>query len=254
MAIAGDDLGGRHRFEAEGGTHVGLDLGVDVGEGAHGPRQLAHGDPVAGLAHAPAVPVGLQGPQGELGPEGGGLGVHAVGPPGDRHVHELEGPVPQGGHEVVQVGQQQVGRPGQGGAQRGVHHVRGGQPEVDERAGRGADALLHHVDEGGHVMVGDLLAGQHVGDEDVVHRGRLGPADGGVLDRHHAQERLGLGGQQLDLEPQLEAGGVGEQGRHVGGRVAGDHGTSSSWLSAAAPAAMSRRTRTPSQLIGSRAV
>ena len=34
---------------------------------------------------------------------------------------------------------------------------------------------------------------------------------------------LGLGGQQLDLEPEREAGGVAEEGGHVGRRVARDH-------------------------------
>ena len=255
VAVPGDDLGGRHRGQAEGGAHLGLDRGVDVGEGADGARQLADGDGVAGGAQAAAVAVGLQGPQGELGPEGGGLGVHAVGAPGDRDVHELEGPGLEGGHERIEVVQQQVGRPGQRGAQRGVHHVRGGQPVVDVRAGRRADALLHDVDEGGDVMVGDLLALEHVGDEDVVDRRRLGPADGRVLGRHDAQHGLGLGGQQLDLEPQREAGGVAEQGRHVGGRVAGDHPAPSRGRTAApaACAAMSRRICMPSQSIGAAA-
>ena len=58
---------------------------------------------------------------------------------------------------------------------------------------------------------------EHIGHEGVVDLGCPGPAEGGVLHRHHAQQRLGLGGQQLDLEPQFEAGGVGEQGGHVAG-------------------------------------
>ena len=109
---------------------------------------------------------------------------------------------------------------------------------MDVRAGGRPDAVLDHVDEGGHVVVGHLLAFEHVGHEDVVDRRRLGPAGRGVLGRHHADGGLGLGGQQLDLEPQPEAGGVGEQGGHVGRRVAGNHRTSSStssFDSAAAP-------------------
>ena len=145
------------------------------------PESLPTAIAVAGGAQAAPVAVGLQGPQGELGPEGGRLGVHAVGAPGDRHVQQLEGPRLEGGHERVEVGQQQVGRPGERGAQRGVHHVGGGQPVVDVRAGRRADALLHDVDEGGHVVVGDLLALEHVGHEDVVDRRRLGPAGGRVV-------------------------------------------------------------------------
>ena len=213
-------------------------------------------DGLPGLAQAAAVTIGLQGPQGELGPEGGRLGVHAVGATGHRNVHELERPRAQRVDEAIEVDQQQVGRPGQRGAERGVHHVRGGQPEVDEGPGRRADAVLDDVDERGHVVVGDLLALQHVGHEDLVDGRRLGPARGGILGRHHPDRSLRLGGQQLHLEPQAEAGGVGEERRHVGGRVAGNHRTSSSRCSAAAPAAraaMSLRTSMPSQSIGSSA-
>ena len=72
-------------------------------------------------------------------------------------------------------------------------------------------------------MVGDLLALEHVGHEDVVDGGRLGPAGGGVLGRHHSERGLGLGGQELDLEPEGEAGGVAEQRGHVRRGVARDH-------------------------------
>ena len=100
VAVAGDDLGGGHRREAEGGAHVGLDPGVDVGVGADRARELAHGDGVAGPSQAVAVAVGLEGPVGELDAEGGGLGVHAVGAAGHRGVAELEGPGLEGGDEL----------------------------------------------------------------------------------------------------------------------------------------------------------
>ena len=50
--------------------------------------------------------------------------------------HELERPCLERVDEGVQVGQEEVGRPGERGAQRGVDHVRGGQPVVDVRTGR----------------------------------------------------------------------------------------------------------------------
>ena len=189
MAVPGDHLGGRHRRQAQGGADTGLDRGVDVRERADRTGELAHGDPVAGRPQAATVTVGLQRPQRELGPERGGLGVHAVRPTRDRHVHQLQRAGLEGGHEGVEVGQQEVGGPGEGGAQRGVHHVRGRQPVVDVRTGRRADALLDDVDEGGHVVVGDLLALEHVGDEDVVDRRCLGPAGGGVLRRARRRRR-----------------------------------------------------------------
>ena len=131
------------------------------------------------------VPVGLERPQGELGPEGGRLGVHAVGPPGHGHVHELQGAGAQGVDERVEVGQEQISGPGEGGAERGVHHVRRGQPVVDVRTGGSPDAVLDHVDERRHVMVGHPLPFEHVGDEDVVDGRRLRPACRCVLGGHH---------------------------------------------------------------------
>ena len=47
--------------------------------------------------------------------------------------------------ERIEVGEQEVGGPRQGGAQRGVDHVGRRQPVVDLRAGRRADALLDDV-------------------------------------------------------------------------------------------------------------
>ena len=223
VPVAGDDLRGRHRSQAERGADARLDGGIDVGERADRTGELAHGDAVTGGLHAAAVAIGLQGPQGELGSERGGLGVHAVRAARHRYVEQLQGARLERGDERCEVGQQQVGRPGEGGTQGGVHHVGGGQPVVNVRTGRCADALLHHVDEGRHVVVGDLLTGQHIGHEEVVDRRRLGPAGGGLCRRHHAEGGLGLGGQQFDLQPEREAGGVAEQGRHVRRRVARDH-------------------------------
>ena len=255
VAVPGDDLGGRYRREAEGGAHPRLDGRIDVRVGADGTRELADGDRLAGRPHAPAVAVRLQRPQRVFRAEGGRLGVHAVRAPGDRHAQQLEGPRLEHGHERIEVGEQEVRRLGEGGAQRGVHHVRGRQPVVDVRAGRGADALLDDVDERGHVVVGDLLALEHVGHEDVVDHGRLGPAGRGLVRRHVAERRLGLGGQELDLEPHGEPGLVAEERRHVGRRVARDHRTGSraATPAPAAWAAMSWRSCMPSHSIGAAA-
>ena len=103
VAVAGDDLRRRHRGEAERRAHLSLDGRVDVRVGADRARELAHGHGVAGRAQASAVAVGLERPEGELGAEGGRLGVHAVGAPGDRHVQQLEGARLEGGHERIEV-------------------------------------------------------------------------------------------------------------------------------------------------------
>ena len=65
-----------------------------------------------------------------------------------------------------------------------------------------ADARLDHVDEGGHVVVGDPLALGHLG-----HQGRRRPPGPGagtasaVGHGHHAHLGQPLDGQELDLEP-----------------------------------------------------
>ncbi len=126
---------------------------------------------------------------------------------------------------------------------------------MDVRAGGRADAFLHDVDERGDVVVGHVLTLEDLGHEDVVDRGGLGPARGGLVGRDDAERGLGLGGQQLDLEPEREAGGVAEERGHVGRRVARDHETPSRPASAlsAARAAMSRRICSPSHSIGAAA-
>ena len=126
---------------------------------------------------------------------------------------------------------------------------------MDVRPGRRTDALLHHVDEGGHIVVRDLLALQDVGDEDLVDGGGLGPAAGGVLGRHHTECGLGLRSEQLDLEPEGEARRVAEQRRHVRRRVARDHRVPSPAPTGESDtrAAMSWRICMPSHSIGAAA-
>ena len=89
---------------------------------------------------------------------------------------------------------------------------------MDPGPGRGADALLHHVDEGGDVVVGDPLA---LLDRGRRRRGPL-PHGGGVGGRDDAELGPGLDGQDLDLEPRAVAGLVGEEVGHGSEGVAGD--------------------------------
>ena len=85
----------------------------------------------------------------------------------------------QHGDQPVARLDEHVGGPGQGEAQGGVDHVGGREAVVDPLPGRRADALLHHVDEGGHVVVGDPLALGHRLDQLGRRRGRLARARSG---------------------------------------------------------------------------
>ncbi len=132
MAVPGDHLGGRDRCQAERPADEGLDLGVDVGVGPYRPRELPHRHPGARGAEALAVAVGLETPEGQLGSEGGRLGVHPVGPAGHGDVHELKRPGLEHRHPCVGRVDQEVGRRGEGGAEGGVDDVGRGEPVMDE--------------------------------------------------------------------------------------------------------------------------
>ena len=100
--------------------------------------------------------------------------------------------------------------------ERGVEHVGGGQPEVDpapRRARRGAE----HVDEGGHVMIGDLLALLDGRDGERGRADRLQVGVAGAVEL--------LGGGHLDVAPGGHPGLVGPDGADLGAGVAVDHGT-----------------------------
>ena len=223
MPVAGDHLRGRHGCQRQCRRDVCLDGGVDVAERAHRAAQLAHGHGVAGRTQSSAVTVDLQRPQRHLGSERGGLGVDAVRAADHHRVAVLAGQPNQRAQQVVGCAEQQIAGVAQHPAPRPVDHVAAGEAVVDPRAGGCADGGLHHVDECGHVVIGDPLALVDGAYEGLIdHRG-VGAARRCVGDRHDADRGVGLGGEQLDLEVAAEAGRVAEHGGHLGQGVAGDH-------------------------------
>jgi hypothetical protein len=79
---------------------------------------------------------------------------------------------------------------------------------MDPRSRWRADRVLHHVDERGHVVIGDRLACEHRLDEPIVDGWRTLAARDRLSVGHDADRGVGLGSQQLDLEPTLEPGDV----------------------------------------------
>ena len=224
VTVAGEHLRGGHRLEPQRGAHVGLDRGVDVGVGADRARELAHRDRGPGPGEALPVAAHLQGPQRELHPEGGGLGVHPVGAPGHRGVAVGVGLGDDGRLELGRGADHEVEGPHQGDGEGGVDHVARREPVVDPAGGGAADALLDHVDEGRDVVLGDLLPLVDGGDVEI------GPfADGHRIGgRDDPQLRPGLGGEDLDLQPGAEPGLIGEETGDLGQRVALYQGSPSS--------------------------
>ena len=86
VAVAGDHLRGRHRRRARAPrTRRPRPRGRCWSRCRPRPRACRPRWPGAGPGEPFAVAVHLHGPERQLGPERGGLGVHAVGAPGHRH-------------------------------------------------------------------------------------------------------------------------------------------------------------------------
>ena len=138
-------------------AHVPLHRGIDVRVRAHGARELADRDRVAGAQQALAVAANLQRPERQLHAERRRLGVDAVGAADHRRVAELAGAFAIADSrrrppEDAIEGARHLER------ERGVDHVARREPVVHPRARGLADARLHDVDERGDVVIGDALA------------------------------------------------------------------------------------------------
>ena len=216
VAVPGQHLGGRHRSQTQPLADVALHGGVDVGVRPDRPGQLPDADGVAGPPEAVTVAPHLEGPQRQLGPHRGRLGVDAVGAADHGDVAQPPGPVRDRLFELRRRVDEQRGGSGEREGEGGVDHVGGRQPVVDPPPGRLADPAGHDVDEGGHVVVGDALPGLdlgHVGGGDhaggaLLDGGDVGGGDG-------AEQRPRLHGEDLDLQHGGEAGLVAPQRGHL---------------------------------------
>ena len=167
-----------------------------------------------GALEALGVAVGLEGEAGELDAERGRLGVDAVRAPDAGRVHVLARAGGEDLDEPAGGGDDELARAADLEGERGVEDVGRGQAEVDPApalARRGRE----HVDEGGHVVIGDPLA--------LLDRldGEGGRADALEVGRRGAVHLLA--GGHLDLAPGLHAGLVGPHGAQLWTCVAVDH-------------------------------
>ena len=126
--------------------------------GAHRARQRAHRHALDRALQPQQVAVRLEGEAGELHAERGGLGVHAVRAAHAERVHVLARALRRARRGSRRAPPTRIiARLRELQAERGVEHVGGGEAVVDP-APRLADRAGHHVHEGRHVVVGDLLA------------------------------------------------------------------------------------------------
>ena len=171
VTVPRDDLGGDgFRGEAQSVGHVGFDAGIGVGVGANGAADRTGGDLRPGGEQAGAVAGELGVVAGELDAEGGGLGVYAVAAADGERVLVLDGAALEGGEQVVEIGQQDVGGLGELDGEAGVEHVAARHAEMDEAAVR-ADFFGEPGEKGDDVVAGlalDLVDAVDVG---LGHRG-----------------------------------------------------------------------------------
>ena len=239
MPVAGDDLGGDVlALQAEPLHHPGLDRGGHRGVGPDRARELAVGELLEGVLEPLQVAVGLEGEPGEPEPEGRRLGVDAVGAADAEGVALLDRPLDQGIAVGAGAGEQDRSRLLELQREGGVEDVGGGEAVVDPAAVL-ADRCGDDVDEGGDVVVGDLLA---LVDGLDGERGVLAAGARRLLGDDPLL-RPGLRRRQLDLEPALELALLGPDLPDLGAGVAGDHRLPSQAVARAIGSPIARRIR-----------
>ncbi len=221
VPVARHDLGrDRLRRQPHLRGDVLLDARVDIGERANRAGDLAGGDLGARGDEARPVAGELGVMTGELDAERGRLGMDAVAAPDADRVLVLARALFERRHHPVDVGDQDVRRPGELDGKAGIEHVRRGHALVHEARLR-PDMLGEVGEEGDHVVM--RLALDLVDAGDVEFSGRPRPHGLGGLLGDHAELGLGVGGVGLDFEPDAEAGLRLPQGHHVGTGIARDH-------------------------------
>ncbi len=162
--------------------------------------------------------------EGELEPEGGGLGMDAVGAADGGGVLVLEGAALERAQERLEIGDQEIGGALELHIEAGVEHVRGGHALMHE-AGLGADDLGEMGEKGDHIVLDFTL--DRIDACNVEFGVAAAVADFlGRRFRDHAELGHGIGGMRLDLEPDAIARlRVPDRG-HVGPGIARDHAAS----------------------------
>ena len=150
VAVARDDLRGDVLArESQPREHARLELGLGGGIGADGSRDRADRGLGEGAARRRcALRWASKAKPGELDPERGRLGVHAVGPADAQRLRVLARARGERRDELVGRGQDHLSDLAQLQRERGVEHVGAGQAKVDPAPGL-AGRRGEHVDERG---------------------------------------------------------------------------------------------------------
>src|SRR3989304_9311661 len=223
MTITREDLAGdRRRREPEPNTDILLDERGKMGEGPDCPRELAAGDRLFGSPETVEVASGFGIPERQLQTKGERLRVDAMRPANHDRLFVATGQVGENEAQGLQLLYKNSGRLLKLDREGGVHHIVGGQSQMDVARLR-PDAFRHRRDKGDDVMANlplDLL------DPIEVVAGPL-PDHGQRLARNLPQLGPGLAGQQLDAKPGIVTMLRLPDGHHPWTRIARDHRSSS---------------------------
>ena len=219
VAVPRHDLGGdRLRLQVQLLRHIGFDPRVDMGEGAHRAGDGAGRDFLAGADHALPGAGELRIGHRQLQAERRGLRMDAVAPSDGDCVLVLVGARLEGGEQRVEIGDQDVGGLRELDVEAGVEHVGGGEARMQVARFR-PDMLGDGGEEGDDVVL--HLPFDGVDPLDVEAAALFGGLRRRLGDK--PQPRHGLGGIDLDLEPDAEFGFRLPDAGHLGAAVAGDH-------------------------------
>ena len=225
MAVARDHLrGDRLGRQAQPLAGQPLDLGLASAVRPDGACELADAHAIERVHEPLAIALELEGPAGELRPEGDRLRVDAVRPAGHHRAPVLLRAADDGLLRSVDTVEDERARLAYLERRRRVEDVGRGEPVVEPAAGV-PERLGDRVHEGGEVVLralldlGDTLGRRRHGT--VAHLGRR-------LERHRADLRPGIERRQLDLEPAGELALLRPDELHGRSGVAGDHPTKSS--------------------------
>jgi hypothetical protein len=189
-----------------------------VGEGPDGATDFARRHRLARPLEAGAVAPRLVVPERKGQAERGRFGVDAVRAAHLRRALELEGPPPQHRRQRVESFEQQAARVAQEQRVGRVHHVRRGQPVVDEARGL-ADVFGQGRRERDHVMIGRLL---YLADA-LDREGRLPPYLPHRRGGNGPHLGVDLADGDLHVQPLPEFVLLGPERAHLGQCVAFDH-------------------------------
>ena len=227
VPVARNDLCG-DRLDGE--THLcgdmGLDRGIDIGEGADGAGNRA-GRYLLARGDQPAPGPGEFGIMaGELDAEGGRLGVDAMAAPdGQRHL-VLKRALLQRRQRAIDAGDQKVARPRQLHGEAGVEHIRRGHALMHE-ARFGPDNLGKVRQEGDDVVL-DLALDRVDASNVEACIPAFGPDRRRGFFWDDAKVGHAVGRMRLDLEPDAKPRLRRPDPEHLLAGVAGDHASLSS--------------------------